>query len=313
MQNPSKRAGTAGDAEGSIRRNYAQPTAKNAENVVERTTSQSVVSQKKRVQLVERERDSEEDDETPFFVDTVEGEKSVSVDEWTACLKVNGTDISLKLDTGAQVNILPMKDYNKLINKPEVRNKKINLRTYDDKPIPTKGMCRVTLCSKSQKVNALFVLVEGNRQAILGLKTCEQLGLIKRVQVIDTDKVTAYGQNENTEVTTSRTKHTDWVREYKEVFEGIGRLSGKHKIRLKENAEPVIHPARKVPVALKKRLRDKLDSLIKEGIVRKIEEPTEWVNSLVIVEKPKGDLRLCIDPKDLNKAIQREHYRLPTK
>lgn len=67
-----------------------------------------------------------------------------------------------------------------------------------------------------------------------------------------------------------------------------------------------------MPVALKKRLREKLDTLIKE-IVRIIEEPTEWVNSLVILEKSDKDLRLGIDPKDLNKGIQREHYRLPTK
>jgi len=97
------------------------------------------------------------------------------------------------------------------------------------------------------------------------------------------------------------------------VFKGVGRLPGEHKIKLRVNAEPVIHPARKVPVALKERLKEKLDTLIREGIIRKVEEPTEWVNSLVIVEKPDGDLRLCIDPKDLNKAIQREHYRLPTK
>lgn len=114
-------------------------------------------------------------------------------------------------------------------------------------------------------------------------KQFDQLGLIKRVHVIDTDKVTI---SDKTEATTCRTKNTDWVKEY---------------------------PARTVPVALKKRLREKLDSLIAEGDVRKIEEPTEWVSSLVIVEKPNGDLRLCIDPKDLNKAIQREPYRLPTK
>lgn len=34
---------------------------------------------------------------------------------------------------------------------------------------------------------------------------------------------------------------------------------------------------------------------------------------MVILEKPIGDLRLCIDAKDLNKAIQREYYRLRTK
>ena len=36
--------------------------------------------------------------------------------------------------------------------------------------------------------------------------------------------------------------------------------------------------------------------------------PTPWVNSLVIVEKRDGSSRLCLDPRDLNKAICREHH-----
>ena len=48
------------------------------------------------------------------------------------------------------------------------------------------------------------------------------------------------------------------------------------------------------------------------GVIRKVEEPTEWVSSLVVVEKPNGKVRLCLDPRDLNKAIQREHYPMQT-
>ena len=48
------------------------------------------------------------------------------------------------------------------------------------------------------------------------------------------------------------------------------------------------------------------------GVIRKAEEPTEWVSSLVVVEKPNGKVRLCLDPRDLNKAIQREHYPMET-
>ena len=44
-------------------------------------------------------------------------------------------------------------------------------------------------------------------------------------------------------------------------------------------------------------------------MICKVTEPTEWVNSLVIVEKPEtGKIRVCLDPKDLNKAILRPHY-----
>ena len=48
------------------------------------------------------------------------------------------------------------------------------------------------------------------------------------------------------------------------------------------------------------------------GAIEKVDQPTEWVNSIVIVEKPDGNLRIFLDPKDLNRAVKREHFQLPT-
>ena len=47
-------------------------------------------------------------------------------------------------------------------------------------------------------------------------------------------------------------------------------------------------------------------------VIERVYEPTEWVNSMVTVVKPNGKLRICIDPRDLNKAIKREHYPMKT-
>ena len=47
-------------------------------------------------------------------------------------------------------------------------------------------------------------------------------------------------------------------------------------------------------------------------LIQKVSEPTEKVNSLVVVEKPNKDVRLCLDPRDLNKSILREHYPVKT-
>ena len=52
--------------------------------------------------------------------------------------------------------------------------------------------------------------------------------------------------------------------------------------------------------------------MIKLDVIEPVSEPTEWVNPLVTVEKPNGKLRVCLDPRDLNKAIKRQHYKLPT-
>ena len=52
----------------------------------------------------------------------------------------------------------------------------------------------------------------------------------------------------------------------------------------------------------------------KHGIIANVTEPTDWVNSMVVVHKPNGDLRVCLDPTDtdLNKAIKRPFYPFPT-
>jgi len=64
---------------------------------------------------------------------------------------------------------------------------------------------------------------------------------------------------------------------------------------------------------LRNRLHKELNKLEKLNIVSKVDEPTDWLNSLVIVEKKTGQLRLCIDPRDLSKNIKPEHFHLPTK
>ena len=73
-----------------------------------------------------------------------------------------------------------------------------------------------------------------------------------------------------------------------------------------------MHPPRRVPEALREPLKKELVSLVEQGILAKVTEPTDWVNSLVCVTKSTGALRLCLDPKDLNRTIKRSHYFTPT-
>ena len=67
-----------------------------------------------------------------------------------------------------------------------------------------------------------------------------------------------------------------------------------------------------MPVALREQLKQTLDDLEQQEIVAPVTAPTTWVNSMVVVPKKNGKLRICLDPKDLNRAIKREHYPLPT-
>ena len=75
----------------------------------------------------------------------------------------------------------------------------------------------------------------------------------------------------------------------------------------------MVCPPRRVPFALRERLKVELDNMERDGIICKVTEPTQWVNALVVCEKPKTHkLRVCLDPRPLNKAILRPHYPLPT-
>lgn len=81
---------------------------------------------------------------------------------------------------------------------------------------------------------------------------------------------------------------------------------------MKENSQPVSSGCRRVPEALKARLKDAFFDLENRGIISKIEEPTDWVNNIVIVEKPSGALRICLDPTQLNRYICQDQFPIPT-
>lgn len=79
-----------------------------------------------------------------------------------------------------------------------------------------------------------------------------------------------------------------------------------------KSVSPVINPPRRVPLGLKEKVKNELDRMLRLEIFSTVEEPTDWVNSVVIVEKPNGSIRMCFDPKDLNQAIKREHFPMQT-
>lgn len=99
---------------------------------------------------------------------------------------------------------------------------------------------------------------------------------------------------------------------YLEVFTDIGKFPGVYSIKLPSDAVPVIQHQRKIPFSLHDKLKEILLSLESKIIISKVDYPTQWVNSLMLVEKPDKSLRLCIDPKPLNKYILREHFQIPT-
>ena len=62
-------------------------------------------------------------------------------------------------------------------------------------------------------------------------------------------------------------------------------MPGKVKLHVDENVKPHVAPPRRVPLSVQPRLKAELERLEKEGVIKKVEEPTDWCSSLVCVEK----------------------------
>ena len=111
---------------------------------------------------------------------------------------------------------------------------------------------------------------------------------------------------------------------YSDVFTGIGKLpSDPYKFQLEPNVKPTRHAPRCVPIHLQNAFHQEIRNLEQWQILESVKEVTEWVNSFVIMEKKvpvdssnthsprhsvQKKLRICLDPRDLNKALQHEPY-----
>jgi len=212
-----------------------------------------------------------------FYVDAV-AEGGEEHKEWIV-LQINNSTVAFKLDTGAQVNLLSETEFNKLKPRPKLHVAKLKVTGYSGADIPVKGKCVAKVRYKDKEHSLAFVVVPKDFQAILGLSACERLHLVKRVLMVAESKV-------------SEPEYGSILTEYGDVFKGLGCLSGEHTIQIDETVPPVIHPCRKVPFALQRQLKEELDKMESLGVIQKIDHPTDWVSSLVIVDKKNGKLRV---------------------
>ena len=74
------------------------------------------------------------------------------------------------------------------------------------------------------------------------------------------------------------------LHEYRDVFEGLGCLPGEYNITVDQSYTPVVNPPRRLPIAIRKLVQEKLDEMEADDIIAKVVEPMPWVSSMVVVE-----------------------------
>ena len=237
------------------------------------------------------------EENTDFFIGSLETSvdsvKEDHEDDWKVLLQVGEGHVEFKLDTGAQCNVLPKRMFKTLkLKDTSLKPSATRLISYTGHKLYPCGTATVLCKYKAQEHHIEFQIIDYDAPPVLGRSTCTRLGLLQRIMSV------CYTEN-------------SILDEYPDLFTGLGCLPGKHSIKIDPGVLPVIHPPRRVPVALRDKLRQELDRMEALDVIERQTEPTEWVNSLVIVTKG-NKLRVCMDPKDLNCAIKREHYPMST-
>ena len=229
----------------------------------------------------------------------------------------SGHFLRFQVDTGAQCNVVPMDLYKKATKDHHLSNItpcKYKITAYGGTSIPVvgKAIIRVWRGDSSCRLDCKIV-DQSNVRPLLGRKACVGMKIVSYLDNDMMNKPNTSGSEVYTLSTDGPLTKEKLVNKYPKVFgKGVGCLEGEYHIRLNAQVDPVQHAPRRVPVAFRECLQETLDDLVQQDILAPVTEPTSWVNSMVVVPKKDGKLRICLDPKDLNLAIQREHYPLPT-
>ena len=228
-------------------------------------------------------------------------------------------NLILKVDTGAQGNTLPLATFRKMFPDKLDRNglpqqeiakaaHDIKLTAYNGTNIPCLGIwsfqCKF---QQSRWENTKFHIVDVQGPAVIGLPSSESLKIVTLHCSIK-----AKPDQGTTTKLAPITSVQDLMRAYPDQFDRIGSLPGEAKLVVDPSVPTHIDPPRKTPIALKDSIKQELDKMEKSGVIRRVTEPTDWVSSLAYSHKKGGDLRVCLDPRHLNKALKRPHHKTPT-
>ena len=172
--------------------------------------------------------------------------------------------ISFKVDTGSQVNILPSALFNKLNVKTPLQVTKSTLTAYDGSILNTLGTVKLRCKHEENIIDLKFHVVKTRSQPILGLTSCIDLDIVRLV--LSCNVQTADEDQTGSDMDRRLTKDSI-LKDYSSAFKGIGLLPGECTIHTDSNVQPVVHSPRRVPIALKNRVKQELDRMVQHDIM----------------------------------------------
>ena len=194
------------------------------------------------------------------------------------------------MDTRAQCKVISKQKYNQ-VSKAPLHQSNARLVAFGGHQLNTCDKVAINCQHSGRQYCVKFEVIYQEVPSILGLKTCTEMKLVQQIDSLD----------------------IDLLDQYSDVFEGLECITDvTYHIKVDPTHPPVIHSPRRVPVTLRPKIQEELARMESLDVIKKVAEPTDWVNGIVIIIKPNGKIRICIDPCDLNKAVKGEYYPMRT-
>ena len=188
--------------------------------------------------------------------------------------------------------------------KPKMKKSYTKLKMYSDQVVPVKGEATLTCECREKTYELPFKIIETSQPPMISRSKALEMGLIAVAEDV-------HQMKESPKITDNKEFERNISTEYHDLFKGLGSLPGDYDMDIDKSVPSTKHPARRISVPIKKEVKKKLDELEKKKVIKRVPKPTDWTSNLLVVKKP-GKLRICIDPRDLNKALKRPRYPVPT-
>ena len=203
--------------------------------------------------------------------------------------------LDFKIDTGADVTVVPQSVYKERIHGPIMETDKV-LSGPGDIKLPVIGKVVSLLSTEDNCSTQDVYIIEGAGKPLLGKPTILALKILAKVNHVDKSDPKSY-----------------YTKEFPSLFTGLGEVDGEYSIKIKPDAEPyVLNTPRRIPLPQMDKVKKELERMQRLNVIKPVGEATEWCSPMVIVPKPNGDLRICTDLTKLNNSVVRERFMLPT-
>ncbi|XP_036346138.1 uncharacterized protein K02A2.6-like [Rhagoletis pomonella] len=227
------------------------------------------------------------------IIDIFSNQHSYSdVDKYYVTVELNGRKQQFEVDSGVGFTLIPRNQFNQLQINEQLQPSSVAFRSYTKNIIVPDGKVKVRVKFNNSISDEEMYVVPDEYDALLGRVWIRHLNI--NLQQVDKHRV----HNINKVNAQNHNSISDIINEFPEVFEErVGCVPEiEITLQLRKGSKPVFYKEREVPYALRDSVEKELEELEASGIISKCER-SDWGSPLVIVPKPDGKVRLCVDYK----------------